>query len=217
MALLRIVTASADAVAALLLYSAIVGTRGDRLAGACAVAIYHLLPLDFGVLAVGNLTNAFGQSVSVGALAMMASPALRVERRWLVAAFTAIVTAAFLSHTSTFAILSVACALTAVLFWWRGGPALRSPAIAVGAGVAIAAALAVASTTRTSSTRTGRSSRASAARPPPRRPMPAAGASRRGWRRCRVTCISISASRPASSQPGEASLCGGGALPTGSR
>ena len=144
MALLRIVTASADAVAALLLYNAIVGTRGDRLAGACAVAIYHLLPLDFGVLAVGNLTNAFGQSVSVGALAMMASPALRVERRWLVAAFTAIVTAAFLSHTSTFAILSVACALTAVLFWWRGGPALRSPAIAVGAGVAIAAALAVA-------------------------------------------------------------------------
>jgi len=143
MALLRAVAASADAAAALLLYSAIVRARGDRLAGACAVAIYHLLPLDFGVLSVGNLTNAFAQSVSVGALVMMASPALRFERRWILAGFVALVTAAFLSHTSTFAILSVACVVIALLFWWRGGPALRSPALAVGAGVIVAAIAAV--------------------------------------------------------------------------
>src|SRR4029079_510463 len=112
-------------------------------AGACAVAIYHLLPLDFGVLSVGNLTNAFAQSVSVGALVIMASPELRLERRWILAGFVALVTAAFLSHTSTFAILSVACVVIALLFWWRGGPALRSPALAVGAGVIVAAIAAV--------------------------------------------------------------------------
>ena len=46
-------------------------------------------PLDFGVLAVGNLTNAFAQSVSVGALAMMARRRCALQRR-LVAAFTVI-------------------------------------------------------------------------------------------------------------------------------
>ena len=35
--------------------------------------------------------------------------------------FTIVVTTAFLSHTSSFAILSVACAIVAILFWWRGG------------------------------------------------------------------------------------------------
>ena len=67
-ALLRIVCTIADAVGATLLYGMVVRVRGDRLAGACAVAIHHLIPLDFGVLAVGNLTNAFAQSLSVAAL-----------------------------------------------------------------------------------------------------------------------------------------------------
>ena len=143
MALLRVVAVVVDSAAGLLLYGLIVRARGDRLGGACAVAIYHLLPLDFGVLSVGNLTNAFAQSLSVGALALMGGTALRVERRLMVALFAALVTAAFLSHTSTFAILSIACAATAVLFWWRGGPALRSPALAVLVGAAVAGLLAV--------------------------------------------------------------------------
>jgi hypothetical protein len=144
MALLRIVTVVADAAVALLLYGAIVRSRGDRLGGACAVAIYHLMPLDFGVLAVGNLTNAFAQSLSVLALVLMASGSLRLERRIVTTVFAAVLTAAFLSHTSTFAILSVACFLTAGLFWWRGGPPLRSPAAAVMVSLAIAVVLAVA-------------------------------------------------------------------------
>ena len=143
MALLRTIVVAFDAVAATLLYGAIARARGDRLAGACAVALYHLLPLDFGVLAVGNLTNAFAQSVSVLAFAMMAGAALRWERAGATALFTLLVTAAFLSHTSTFAILSVACGATAVLFWWRGGPPLRSPARAVALALVVALVLAV--------------------------------------------------------------------------
>jgi hypothetical protein len=143
MALLRIVVVVADAVVATLLYGAIARARGDRLAGACAVALYHLMPLDFGVLAVGNLTNAFAQSLSVVALVVMAGGSLGLERALGTALFAVVVAAAFLSHTSTFAILSVACFATAILFWWRGGPALRSPARAVLGALAVAVVLAV--------------------------------------------------------------------------
>jgi hypothetical protein len=108
-----------------------VGMRGDRLAGALAVALYHLIPLGFEVIATGNLTNAFAQSISVSALALMASPTLRLEHRAAVAGLTVALAAAFLSHTGSFAIGSVAACVIAFLFWRRGGPALRSPATAV--------------------------------------------------------------------------------------
>jgi hypothetical protein len=139
MALLRVITCSIDAAAGLLLYAVVVKGWGNRLAAAMAVAIYHLVPLDFAVLTTGNLTNAFAQSVAVGALALMASgtgtPA---------AALLALVLAvAYLSHTSTLAILFVATVSTAVLLRWRGGPALRPPAAAIALATACAAGLAV--------------------------------------------------------------------------
>ena len=89
MTLLRTIVCIADALAGLLLYAMASRVRGDRLAGAMAVAIYHLIPLGFGVIAVGNLTNAFAQSLSVAALALIASPALRLEQRLMVAALAA--------------------------------------------------------------------------------------------------------------------------------
>ena len=72
MTLLRTIVCAADALAGLLLYGMAVRVRGDRLAGALAVGLYHLIPLGFGVVVVGNLTNAFAQSISVAALALMA-------------------------------------------------------------------------------------------------------------------------------------------------
>jgi hypothetical protein len=131
MTLLRTIVCSADALAGLLLYPMAVRVRGDRLAGALAVALYHLIPLGFGVVVVGNLTNAFAQSISVAALALMAAASVRLEHRAAVVALTATLSAAFLSHTGTFAIGAVAGCVIAILFWWRGGPALRSPAAAV--------------------------------------------------------------------------------------
>ena len=144
-ALLRIVCTIADAVGATLLYGMVVRVRGDRLAAACAVAIHHLIPLDFGVLAVGNLTNAFGQALSVAALVMVASVPLQVVRLAPTLLLTGILTAAFLSHPSTFAVLSVACLATVVLYWTYGGQALRPSALALALSVVIAFVLAVVS------------------------------------------------------------------------
>ena len=144
-ALLRIVCTIADAVAATLLYGMVVRVRGDRLAGACAVAIHHLIPLDFGVLALGNLTNAFGQALSVAALVMVASAPLQAARSAPTLLLTGVLTAAFLSHTSTFAVLSVACLTTVVLYWRYGGQALRPSTRALTLSVVIAIVLAVVS------------------------------------------------------------------------
>jgi hypothetical protein len=144
MTLLRSIVCAADALAGLLLYNMAVRVRGDRLAGALAVALYHLIPLGFGVVVVGNLTNAFAQSLSVAALAVMASPALRLEHRAAVATLTLALGSASLSHTSAFAIVSVAGVLIAAVFWWRGGPALRSPAAGVLVATLVSVVLAIA-------------------------------------------------------------------------
>jgi hypothetical protein len=134
MTLLRSIVCAADALAGLLLYSMTIRLRGDRLSGALAVALYHLIPLGFAVIVTGNLTNAFAQSLTVAALAFIASGWLRLEQRSMVVLLIIALTAAFLSHTSAFAIGVVGVTLIVWMFWWRGGPALRSPA----AGVAIA-------------------------------------------------------------------------------
>jgi hypothetical protein len=140
MTLLRTIVCAANALCGLLLYGVVARIREDRLAGAMAVALYHLIPLGFAVMVVGNLTNSFAQSLSVAAIALMASPAVRLDRPIAVALLTATLAATFLSHTSAFAIGSVAAVVIAFLFWWRGGPAMRSPAAAVlVAGVGAAA------------------------------------------------------------------------------
>jgi hypothetical protein len=142
MALLRVVVTSAAVLAAMLLYGIVARARGDRRAGAIAVALCLITPLDLSITTVGNLTNAFAESIAVGALALVTSPSLRAERRLVVMVFAIVLTCAFLSHTSTFAILSVSAMIVAVLFRVRGGPALRSPSNA--ALIALAAAVVIA-------------------------------------------------------------------------
>jgi hypothetical protein len=142
-ALLRIVVTTADTIAGALLYVVVARRRGDRLAAAMTVAFYHLIPLGFRVIAGGNLTNAFAQSLSVAALAVLGAAWLRWERRWSAALLTVLLAAAFMSHTSTFAILFTSVIAAALLFVWRGGPALRSPARAIAAATAAAVLLAV--------------------------------------------------------------------------
>ena len=131
MVLLRAITCTVDAAAGLFLYWIVVRAWGNRLAGAMAVAVYHLIPVDFSVLTTGNLTNAFAQSLAVGALGLMAAGKLRPGTT---AALALLLAAAFLSHTSTLAILFVAAVASAALFLLRGGPAMRT----VAAGVALA-------------------------------------------------------------------------------
>ena len=143
-ALLRIFVASTDAAAALALYPIVVGAWGDRRAAAFSTALYHLLPLDFRIATGGTLTSAFAQSLAVVGLAAMTAPWVRLDRLWAVALLTATLLAAFLSHTSTFAVLAASSVAVAAMIALRGGRELRSAAAAVAIAGIAASALAVA-------------------------------------------------------------------------
>ncbi|HYT65026.1 MAG TPA: hypothetical protein VEL51_01315 [Vicinamibacterales bacterium] len=141
--LLRTLTTSVDAVAGLLLYRIVDSAWRNRLAAAISVAIYHLIPVELGVLTTGNLTNAFAQSVAVGALGLMTAAAV-ARRRWRVCAALAIVlTIAYLSHTGTLAILFVATIASAALFAIRGGADGRRAAAVIFVATVAAAVVSV--------------------------------------------------------------------------
>ena len=169
-ALLRIVTTVADAAAGLVLYAVAARAWRDRLAGAVAVALYHLMPLGFRIVTVGNLTNAFAETVAVGALGILCAPWFQRAASPAAALLTAVLAAAFLSHTSTFAVVAVCTAAAALLFAWRGGPVLRRAALAavLSTGAAVAIAIVVyyahfADTYRSEFSRIGAETAASAA------------------------------------------------------
>ncbi|HET7696465.1 MAG TPA: hypothetical protein VFK57_12200 [Vicinamibacterales bacterium] len=142
--LLRVVTTTVDVVCAALLYTVVAAAWRDRLAAAIGVAMYHLLPATFAVLTTGNLTNAFAQSLALGALVLAGYGAVRLDRVMTVLLLTVVLAAAYLSHTSTAAILGVAALATAALMAVRGGAALRSTAIAIAIGAVVAALAATA-------------------------------------------------------------------------
>lgn len=143
-ALLRVVVLTADALIGAFLYAIVVQSWRDRRTAAIASAVYQLLPLDFLIAAGGTLTSAFAQSTAILSLGIVAAPWLRVERAAAIATLTLALLVPFLSHTSTFAILSVTTICIAAIFAWRGGPVMRSPAAAVAAAGVAAVALAIA-------------------------------------------------------------------------
>jgi hypothetical protein len=167
MGLLRVLVAVMDTVAGLLLYQVIVGSLSDavdpaerpqgiagpgrapdiRLAGAVAVGLFHLLPLNFQVQTVGNLTNAFGQSLFAIALALIVLIPKQVATQWRYAAWAGLLfvsSFAMMSHTSTFAIAVPVMLLAAVLLWLFGGTSdERARGQAVLAVTALAAVVAV--------------------------------------------------------------------------
>ena len=107
-----------------------------------SVAIYHLVPVELAVLTTGNLTNAFAQSVAVGALGLMSAAAVAKRPLAMGAALAGTLTVAYLSHTGTLAILFVATAATAALFFLRGGTARRTAGLVL-AATTVAAVLSV--------------------------------------------------------------------------
>jgi hypothetical protein len=102
------------------------------------------VPVQLAVLTTGNLTNAFAQSVAVGALVLMGLDRVRLERWGWTLLLTAALAVAYLSHTGTLAILFVATAATVALFLVSGGKGLRSPAAAIAIATLAAAVIAVA-------------------------------------------------------------------------
>lgn len=145
MDLLRIVALAVDAVAGASLYLAVRRNWPDPWAGAAAVVLYQMIPLEFRVYTVGNLTNAFAQSMAVLALAVVCAAGVERTRGPLVALLTAVLAAAFLSHTGTFPLLLAASVATGALLRLKGGAALRplSTAVWLAAGSALLLAVAL--------------------------------------------------------------------------
>lgn len=141
--LLRVVTTAADALASILVYAIVARAWRDRLVAAMAVALVTFVPLSFDILGVGNLTNSFGNSLAVVAAALVIAPAFDLAAPWLVALASVAVAAAFLAHTSTFALLFTILLLAAVAYRLFGRPPLGRAAAAVLASLAIASVLSV--------------------------------------------------------------------------
>jgi hypothetical protein len=104
-ALLRVVVVTASAAGAALLYRFVWDWRKDDVAATGAVVGYHLLPLGFNVIATGNLTNMFGQAIAIMVF-VVASRSLTGGGYSRLLLFLGLACLAFLSHTSTFAVLA---------------------------------------------------------------------------------------------------------------
>lgn len=144
-ALLRIVVLLAEAIAALLLYVAVVRAWGDRFAGAAAVVLYHAAPLSYVVIGNANLTFAFGQSIA--AIAVALAVLWGFDRRALLAGFGLFAAAAlaFLSHVGVFPLVGLTLFATGLLYLIRGGTELRRSAYVILAASVLAGVFAVGS------------------------------------------------------------------------
>jgi hypothetical protein len=142
--LLRVVVCATNAIAGLAVYLMVVRAWRDSFAGAVAAMLFGVVPAWFSVAGNANLTNTFGQSVAVIALAAVVVCRLSWRNAGQLAALVLVVALAFLSHVSTISLLFATLVVTAVLFWWRGGAEMRGPAVIVLAAAIAAAILAVA-------------------------------------------------------------------------
>jgi hypothetical protein len=143
MTLLRLVALTVDIVAGATLYVAVRRTWNDPWTGAVAVVVYQMVPLQFRIFTVGNLTNAFAQSISVFAFAILAASRMDRILSANVALLTLVLALAFMSHTSTFPILFSTCVLVAALVMLRGNDRLRRIPSAVVVATLVATALAI--------------------------------------------------------------------------
>ena len=127
-ALLRVIVSVCEIVAGALLYPMVVRTWGNRLVAAVAVALFSLAPLSYGIIGNANLTNAFGQAVSIASVAAVMLSAERLRRVVPFAGVTLLVTLGLISHISTVVLLTSTLVSIAVLFFWFGAKPLRASA-----------------------------------------------------------------------------------------
>jgi hypothetical protein len=140
-ALLKVVVCSAQAVAGALFYPVVRKAWNDPVAAVTAVVLFHVVPLPFGLLGNANLTNTFGEAVSLAAV-LTASLVPGARPLPLIVLFL-VASLAFLSHVSTFALLGVTLVALAGAYRMFGGPALRPLSWSIGLVTIAAAMLAV--------------------------------------------------------------------------
>ena len=141
-ALLRVVVASTQVLAGLLLAAAIVHRWRDPLAGVAALLMLALVPHWYVVVGNANLTAAFGQSMATIAL-VCAAVAVGPGRPAGGVVLFAAAALAFLSHVSTFPTLAAALMVLAGLCRWPGDGADRRAAVTIAVATVLAAILAV--------------------------------------------------------------------------
>ena len=142
-ALLWILVAAVETAAGALLYLVVVRSWKDPWTGAAAVALFHMVPLTYGLMADANLPNLFAQQLALVTMAAIALWKMEDRAVRATAGVTLLAAAAFLSHISTFGLLTVTLLAVSALFRFRGGPAARVPARVVALATILAAALAV--------------------------------------------------------------------------
>jgi hypothetical protein len=125
-ALLRVVVSAAEIVAGALLYSMVVRIWGNRLVGAVAVALFSLAPLTYGLVGSANLTNVFGQAVSIAAVTAVVLSAERLRATGPFVGVAALIAFGLICHVSTVALLTGTLVCLAALFFWFGTEPLRA-------------------------------------------------------------------------------------------
>jgi hypothetical protein len=141
-ALLRGVVCAAGAVAAGLLAVPVSRVWRDRTAAAFAVLFAFLPPLPYVVVGNGNLTNAFGQSMALVALLLIAMGAAGARAWWAGLALAAVLTLAFTSHVGTVTLLLAALGATAVGLCVAGRRTFRRDVVVIVVTTAVAFVLA---------------------------------------------------------------------------
>jgi hypothetical protein len=125
-ALLRVVVSAAEIVAGALLYLMVVRSWGNRLVGAVSVALFSLAPLTYGLVGSANLTNVFGQAVSIAAVAVVVLSAERLRAAAPFAGVVLLVAFGLICHVSTLVLLPTTLVAIAALYYRFGGEPLRT-------------------------------------------------------------------------------------------
>ncbi len=141
--LLRIVVTVAEVAGGLLLYRLISRGWGDRTVAAAATVLYSLVPRTFEIVGNANMTNAFGQSVALAALAAATLWPLSRGRWNQWAGLTLLIAFGLLCHISTFTLLATILGVLCLLYRFVGRPHLRSEAWMIASALLVAAVLAV--------------------------------------------------------------------------
>jgi hypothetical protein len=142
-ALLRIVVAIAESLAAMCVYLAVSRLWGDRLTGAIAAVLYHLAPLPYVVIGNANLTFAFGQSIAGIATAAAMLVSQTPARAAGLAVLFCLTCLAFLSHVAVFPLLGLTLVTMGALYWWTGDEALKRNGVWIGSIAVVAAILSI--------------------------------------------------------------------------
>ena len=138
-ALVRLVVLAAECAAGICLFAMIAQAWNDRRAALVALALFHATPIAQGVVGTGNLTNAFGESAAVLAVAsLVLLPATGPVWLWLV--LPAVLAAfAFVAHFSTLVVLASTMGAIGAIWRWFGDAPVRRMAVTGDRGAGIGA------------------------------------------------------------------------------